>query len=165
MNNIERKVFNGLIGASMVGGALAGCVPIKTSDTNPNTEVEKNSPQIQALTQEVIDELEGSTKEQDLFFAPEPYLRTDLFESESWMEGTVVKMPSEKMNEEIVTETTDEEITQIATEKEEERFDWAMRGASILMMLAGGFALLIFTDKKRKSHNGHLVLPVEKTIK
>lgn len=44
-------------------------------------------------------------------------------------------------------------------------FDWAMRGASILMMLAGGFVLLILTVKERKSHNGHLVLPVEKVVK
>jgi len=44
-------------------------------------------------------------------------------------------------------------------------FDWAMRGASILMMLAGGFVLLISTVKERKSHDGHSVLPVEKGIK
>lgn len=44
-------------------------------------------------------------------------------------------------------------------------FDWTMRGVSILMMLAGGFALLIFTVKGRKSHNGHPILPIEKVLK
>jgi MFS family permease len=44
-------------------------------------------------------------------------------------------------------------------------FDWAMRGVSILMMLAGGWILLIFTVKGRKSHNGHPVLPIEKVVK
>jgi MFS family permease len=44
-------------------------------------------------------------------------------------------------------------------------FDWVMRGVAILMMLAGSFALLIFTVDERKSHNGHSVLPVERIVK
>ena len=44
-------------------------------------------------------------------------------------------------------------------------FDWAMRGVAILMMLAGVWVLLILSVKNRKSHNGHVIIPVEKVAK
>ncbi len=44
-------------------------------------------------------------------------------------------------------------------------FDWAMRGVAMLMMLAGVWVLLILKVKNRKSHNGHVIIPVEKVAK
>jgi MFS family permease len=44
-------------------------------------------------------------------------------------------------------------------------FDWAMRGVGSLMVLAGIWALMILRVKKRKSNNGHVIIPVEKIVK
>jgi MFS family permease len=44
-------------------------------------------------------------------------------------------------------------------------FDWAMRGVGGLMLLAGIWALMILRVKKRKSNNGHIIIPVEKVAK
>lgn len=44
-------------------------------------------------------------------------------------------------------------------------FDWAMRGVGTLMVLAGIWALMILRVKKRKSNNGHVIIPVEKIAK
>lgn len=112
MNNIEKNVFNGLVGASMVGGALAGCTPAKTPDTNPNTDIEKNPPQVQVLTQEEIDEIQGNTQEQEPFINTEPSLGREILEEEVVMED-------------ISAEITDEEIAQISSEKEE-IFDYSI---------------------------------------
>ncbi len=113
MNNIERNVLNGLVATSMVGGALAGCAPAKTPDTNPNTDVEKNPPQAQILTQEEIDEIQGSTQEQDVFINTEPSLGREILEEEVVMED-------------ISAEITDEEIAQISAEQEEKRFNYSV---------------------------------------
>jgi MFS family permease len=44
-------------------------------------------------------------------------------------------------------------------------FDWAMRGVGGLMLLAGIWALMILRVEKRKSNNGHIIIPVEKVAK
>jgi hypothetical protein len=113
MNNIEKKVFNGLVATSMIGGALAACAPVKTPDTNPNTDIEKNPPQTQTLTQEEIDEIQGNTQEQDIFINTEPSLGVDILEEEAAMAD-------------ITAEITDEEIAQIAAEQEEKRFNYSI---------------------------------------
>jgi hypothetical protein len=112
MNNIERKVFNGLVATSMMGGALAGCAPAKTPD-NPNTDIDKNPPQTQTLTQEEMDEIQGSTQEQDIFINTEPSLGAESFDEEAAMAD-------------ITAEITDEEIAQIAAEQEEKRFNYSI---------------------------------------
>lgn len=109
MNNIERKVFNGLVGASMIGGALAACTPVKTPDTNPNADVGKNLPQTQTLTQE---EIRGNTQEQGFYVNTEPSLGGELLEGEAAMAD-------------ITAEITEEEIEQISAE-EEETFDYSI---------------------------------------
>lgn len=113
MNSIERKVFNGLIGASMVGGALAGCVPIKTPDTNPNTDVEKNPPQTQTLTQEEINEIQGNNLEQEILINTQPSLGGGILEEELEIDG-------------VYEEITDEEIAQISVEEEEKEFNYSI---------------------------------------
>ncbi len=44
-------------------------------------------------------------------------------------------------------------------------FDWALRGVSLVMMSSGIWALCVLTVKERKSHNGEIVIPVEKIAK
>lgn len=113
MNNIEKEVFNGLVATSMVGGALAACTPVKTPDTNPNADYDKNPPQTQVLTQEEIDEIEGNTQEQDVFINAEPSLRVELLKEEAAMAD-------------ITAEITDEEIAQVSAEQEEKRFNYSI---------------------------------------
>ncbi|HRY22699.1 MAG TPA: hypothetical protein P5311_02980, partial [Candidatus Dojkabacteria bacterium] len=112
MNNIEKKVFNGLVGASMIGGAFAACTPVKTPDTNPNTDIEKNPPQTLTLSQEEIEEIHGETKEQGFYVNTEPSLGGELLGGEAAMAD-------------ITSEITDEEIEQISAE-EEETFDYSI---------------------------------------
>jgi len=112
MNNIEKNIFNGLVATSMVGGALSACAPVKTPDTNPNTDYDKNPPQTQTLTQEEIDEIQGNTQEQDIFINTEPSLGGESLEEEVAMAD-------------ITAEITDEEIAQISAEKEES-FDFSI---------------------------------------
>ena len=102
MNNIERKVFNGLIGASMVGGALAGCAPTKMLNTNPNADVEKNPTQTQVLTPEEIDEIQGNSQD---FINTQP----------STMEGKILEEKVEA-----------DEIVQTIVEQEEKEFDYSV---------------------------------------
>lgn len=112
MNNIEKNIFNGLVATSMVGGALSACAPVKTPDTNPNTDYDKNPPQTQTLTQEEIDEIQGNTQEQDIFINTEPSLGGESLEEEVAMAD-------------ITAEIADEEIAQISSEKEES-FDFSI---------------------------------------
>jgi len=112
MNNIEKKVFNSLAATSMIGGALTACTPVKTPDTNPNTDVEKNPPQTLTLSQEEIDEIQGNTQEQEIYVNTEPSLGGELLEGEAAMAD-------------ITAEITDEEIEQISAE-EEETFDYSI---------------------------------------
>ena len=112
MNNIEKNIFNGLVATSMVGGTLSACTPIKTSDTNPNTDYDKNPPQTQTLTQEEIDEIQGNTQEQDIFINTKPSLGGESLEEEVAIAD-------------ITAEITDEEISQISAEKEES-FDFSI---------------------------------------
>ncbi len=112
MNNIEKNIFNGLVATSMVGGALSACAPVKTPDTNPNTDYDKNPPQTQTLTQEEIDEIQGNTQEQDIFINTEPSLGGESLEEEVAIAD-------------ITAEIADEEIAQISSEKEES-FDFSI---------------------------------------
>ena len=112
MNNIEKNIFNGLVATSMVGGALSACAPVKTPDTNPNTDYDKNPPQTQILTQEEIDEIQGNTQEQDIFINTEPSLGGESLEEEVAIAD-------------ITAEIADEEIAQISSEKEES-FDFSI---------------------------------------
>ncbi|KUK67532.1 MAG: hypothetical protein XD87_0054 [candidate division WS6 bacterium 36_33] len=113
MNNIEKKVFNGLVATSMVGGALSACTPVKTPDTNPNADVKKNPPETQTLTQEEVDEIEGNTQEQDIFINTEPTLEGEILEEEV-------------ATSDITAEITDEEIAQISAEQEEKKFNYSI---------------------------------------
>lgn len=114
MDNIEKKVFNGLVGASMIGSALTGCTPAKTPDINPNAGYDKNPPQTRVLTQEEIDEMQSDTQSQDAYISIEPNVKT----SSVLGEGTTMA--------DITAEITDEEIAQIPIEQEEKRFNYSV---------------------------------------
>jgi hypothetical protein len=112
MNNIEKKVFNGLVATSMLGGTLSACFPAKTSDTDPEGDAEKNPPQTQVLTQEEIDQIQGNTNEEDIFINTEPSLGGEILEEEAAIAD-------------ITEEITDDEIIQVSAEKEA-TFDYSV---------------------------------------
>lgn len=97
----------------MIGGALAGCAPAKTPNTETITDVEKNPPLTQSLTQEELDEIQSTTEGQDIYI-----------DTGASLGG--YSLGEEAFTEEVTPDITEEEIAQVVAEQEERRFNYSV---------------------------------------